>query len=155
MKRKLLFLSCVAASAVALAAPASRAAPITLAPHIDNGISQAHAVRICDNHGDCWWSSRHRHRSDWDDDRDRDWRHGRRDFDDDHYGRAPHHGRDWRDRDYDHDRQGRDWDRDRDRGEWGRSPEHERRGMDNDRDNDNRGVDRGMTERDEQGDKKK
>jgi hypothetical protein len=155
MKRKLLVLSYLAAGAVALAAPTSRAAPTASAPHTDSGIAQAHAVRICDNHGDCWWSNHHRHRSDWDDDQDRGWRHGRRDYDDDHYGRAPHHGRDWKDRDDDRDRQGRDWDKDRDHGEWGRSPERERRGVDSDRGNDHRSGEQGMTERGEQGDKKK
>jgi hypothetical protein len=140
MKRKLLLLSYVAAGALALAVPTAKATPIASPLHFDNGLAQAHAMRICDDDGDCWWSYRHHHRSDWDEDRDRGWRHGSRDYDEDHYGRAPHHGRDWNDRDYDrdHERHGK-WDKDHERGEWGRSGEHERHGMeDKDRDKDYR-----------------
>lgn len=152
MKSKLLLFASVAAGALALGAPLSKATPVAAPTPADNGVAQAHAVRICDDDGDCWLSYRHRHRGDWDEDRDRGWRHGYRDYDEDHYGRAPH-GRDWNDRDYDrdHERRGRNWDKDRDRGEWGRSAERERHGMeDKDRDKDYRsGAEQSMKERGE------
>lgn len=147
MKSKLLLLSYVAAGALALAAPASKAASIAPALHLDNDVTQAHAVRICDEDGDCWMSYKHRHRGEWDEDRDRGWRHGYREHDEDRYGRAPHHGRDY---DNDRERHGRDWDRDRDRGEWGRAPEHERRGTEDNKDRDrDRSADQGTKERGE------
>ncbi|WP_424361713.1 hypothetical protein [Methylocystis parvus] len=155
MKRTWLLFASAAAGALALGAPLSKATPVAT-PSIERGVVQAHAVRICDDDGDCWWTTRHRHRGDWDDDHDRGWRHGYRDYDDDHYGRAPRHGRDWNDRDYDrdHERHGK-MDKDRERGEWGRSSEREHHGMDDkDRDKDYR-ADQGMKERGEQGEKKK
>lgn len=157
MKRKLLPLSYVAAGALALAIPAAKATPLASSLRFDSGVAQAHAMRICDDDGDCWWSDRHRHRGDWED-RDRGWRHGYRDDDDrygDHYGRAPHH-HDWSDRDddRDHERHGRKWDKDHERGEWGRSAERERHDMDDqDRDKDYR-RDKDAKERGETGEKK-
>lgn len=154
MKRTLLLLSYVAAGAIALAVPTAKATQVASPLHFDNGVAQAHAVRVCDDDGDCWWSYRH-HRSDWDEDHDRGWRHGYRDFDEDHYGRAPHHGRDWNDRDYDrdHERHGK-WNKDSDKDEWGRSAERDHHGVEEKKDKDYR-SDQGVKEHGEQNEKKK
>lgn len=159
--RKTLFLFAAAASgAFALAATSSRAAPLASVA-LDNAVAQAHAVRICEEDGDCWWTDG-RHRGAWDERRDR-WREGSRDRDDDYYGRA-HRDRDWdrddyygeRDRtarDRDDGRYGRAWDRDRDRSEWGRGAERDRYGMD-DKDKE-KDKDRERSARDESRDRDK
>jgi hypothetical protein len=154
--RKTLLLLTAASGALAVAATASRAAAPTR-PILDAGVTQAHAVRICDEDGDCWWSDGRHRGGYWDDRRDR-WRHGYRD--DDYYGRAP------RDRDWDRDdfRRERGM-RDRERGDLDRDEDRDRmgRGADRDRDRSARddswrdrdkdlrtGADQGMKERGEQ-----
>lgn len=127
--QKTLSLLAAASAAVILAVPAAHATPV--APAGDDGaLERAHAVRICDDDGNCWWSNRSRGRYDWDD--DYRWRHGWRDRDDEYYGRGE------RRRDWDHDERGRYERYDRhgsgDRDDWGRGGERERHGRDLDRD---------------------
>jgi hypothetical protein len=133
MKKPLLLIASVAAGAIALAAPASKAMPLARTA-LNDSIQQAHSVRICDDEGDCWWSTHHRHGGYWDEDRDHGWRHGYRYHDEDHYGRAPRYREEYEERgEYrDHGRYGRA-DRE-ERGEMDRDRDHERQSMDRDRD---------------------
>jgi len=150
MKRKLLLLASAGLASIALASTPSSAAP-RMAPLAQPGdVTQAHAVRICDDDGDCWWSYR-RHGGYMDEDRDRGWRHGYREHDEDYYGRAPHYRRDM-DRDEErgeyreHERHGRAGERERDRDEM--RGERERHGMTRDesreREKEGRGSEQGM-----------
>jgi hypothetical protein len=128
--RQTLTLLAAASAAVMLGAPATRATPMARAG-LDNGVEHAHSVRICDDEGNCWWSSRHHGGGYWDE--GRHWRQGWRDRDEDYYGRGE--GRRDGDRDYDRDRYERHGYRG-DRDDWGRSNERERSGRDLDRDHD-------------------
>ncbi|MDJ0448661.1 hypothetical protein [Methylocystis sp. JR02] len=132
MPKTLLLLASMAAGAVALAAPASKAMPLAPAGQ-DSGVVQAHGVRICDDDGDCWWSYRRHSGGYWDDDHDHGWRHGYR-----------HH-----DGDYDYRRYRRDYDRDerderseyRDRDRYGRWDD-ERGGIDRDKHHERQGMEK-------------
>jgi hypothetical protein len=130
--QKTLCLLAAASAAVLLALPSARPAPVARTGP-DGGVEPAHAVRMCNDDGDCWWSNRHPGRSDWDE--DHRGRHGWRDRDDDYYGRG---GRDrdwdrddWRGRSERYDRHGS-----RDRDDWGRSNERHGRDADHDHDRD-------------------
>ncbi len=116
MRIKFFAMTALASGALALGAPMAKATPLSK-PALDNGVVEAHAVRVCDDQGDCWFSYRHPHSRYWDEERRGERYHDR--FDD-RYGRAPH---DDYDRNFDRDR---DMDRDRD----------DRRGQNVDKDRD-------------------
>jgi hypothetical protein len=136
MQKTLLLFASVAAGAVALAAPISKAMPLARAT-LGNGVQQAHAVRICDDEGDCWWSYRHHHGYS-DEDRDHGWRHGYRYHDEDHYGRSPRYRDEYEERsEY------------RDHGHYGRGSDHERGEMNRERQSMDRDHDREHSAREE------
>lgn len=89
-----IFTMAVATSALALGAPMAKAMPVS-SLSLEAGLAKAHAVRVCEEDGDCWWTWRHPHSRYWDEERRGERSH------EDYYGRAPH--REF-DRDNDRDR---------------------------------------------------